>query len=134
MIRPSIRIASALVALLLIAFGVITILFDEPLVIAAFAMTFGTLFVLPVFAGRRPPRAEELDGINADLRRFRTAMLGCFGFALVIYLTIATNPTASTDSLNSLAALGAAWWIVGFIALFFVAYFASRRAVLIAQD
>jgi hypothetical protein len=81
-------------------------------------------------ASARDPRAAELQSINEWLARLRTAMLVCYAAALVLYLTVASIPGASTDTLQTLASLGTAWWAVGFATMFCMAYCASRRAAL----
>ena len=54
-------------------------------------------------------------------------MVVCYGTALWIYLMVLSSQRAGTTNLERLASLGAAFWTVGFVAMFFTAYFASRR-------
>jgi hypothetical protein len=91
----------------------------RPVVAALFAPA--AILALPLFASTHPPRVEELPALNENVMRFRTAGLICFTVAVLINL-------ASHDS--NVAALGVAWWAVGFGLIPFALYFASRRAML----
>jgi hypothetical protein len=91
----------------------------RPIVAALFALA--AVLALPLFASTRPPRAEEWDALNENVARFRTAGLICFTIAILINL-------APTN--DRIAALGVAWWAVGFGLIPFALYFASRRAML----
>jgi hypothetical protein len=89
--------------------------------IAAVIFAPATLLALPLFASNRPPRRDEWTSLNENVSRFRTAGLICFSFAVLI------NVAATS---GRLAALGVAWWAVGFGMIPFTLYFASRRAML----
>ena len=89
--------------------------------IAAVLFAPAALLSLPLFASTRPPRRDEWTSLNENVTRFRTAGLICFSFALLI------NAAATS---GRLAALGVAWWAVGFGLIPFAFYFASRRAML----
>jgi hypothetical protein len=91
----------------------------RPIAAALFAPA--ALMALPLFASTRPPRPEEWAALNENVTRFRTAGLVCFSFAIVI------NALATS---GAVAALGVAWWAVGFGLVPFAVYFASRRAML----
>src|SRR4051794_21654659 len=71
------------------------------------AVLFGpaALLCLPLLASTRPPRPEEWEALDENVRRFRTAGLICFSFAVII------NALGASERL---AALGVAWWAVGF--------------------
>jgi hypothetical protein len=127
MIRPALRIASALVGLLIIAAGTAR----PPLSLIIAAM--GVLFLLPLFATWRAPRVEDFEWLTEWVDRLRTAMVVCYGTALWIYLMVLSSQRAHTDNLQRLASLGAAFWMVGFVAMFFTAYFASRRSAVARQ-
>jgi uncharacterized MnhB-related membrane protein len=49
------------------------------------------------------------------IQTLRLAALICFSFSVLIYALVMTMH-ASPDVLNSIAALGAAWWTVGVMA------------------
>ena len=91
----------------------------RPVAVALFAPA--ALCSLPLFASNRPPRRDEWTTLNENVARFRTAGLVCFSVAVLI--------NAATTS-GRLAALGVAWWAVGFGMIPFALYFASRRAML----
>jgi len=91
----------------------------RPIAAALFAPA--ALVALPLFASTRPPQPDEWASLNENVTRFRTAGLVCFSFAIVI------NALATS---GAVAALGVAWWAVGFGLVPFAVYFASRRAML----
>lgn len=124
MIRPALRIASALAGLLVITAAITSRL--QPL--GSVVTMIGVLFLLPLFASWRAPRAEELEWLTEWVNRLRTAMVVCYGTALWIYLMVLSSQHARTANLQRLASLGAAFWTIGFVAMFFTAYFASRRS------
>jgi hypothetical protein len=128
MIRPALRIASALVGLMIIAAGTAS---RPPLSLMIAGL--GVLFLLPLFATWRAPRVEDFEWLTEWVDRLRTAMVVCYGTALWIYLMVLLSQRAHTDSLQRLASLGAAFWMVGFVAMFFTAYFASRRSAVARQ-
>lgn len=118
MIRPSIRVASALVALF---------------VLLVTRNPFALLIAIPLFATWRAPAADELPSIEGDYRRYRLAMFVCFVAAYLSFLFAVTTRGLRSDSIQRVAALGGALWIVAFLLLFPTAYYASRRAVLLAS-
>ena len=127
MIRPALRIASALAGLLMIAaqpqFRSMSIVLTA----------IGALLFLPLFASWREPRLEEFEWLNEWVSRLRTAMVVCYGTALWLYLMVLSSQRAASDALERLASLGAAFWTVGFVAMFFTAYFASRKSALLRE-
>ena len=125
MIRPALRIASALAGLM-----VITAAITARLPLGIIVASLGALFLLPLFASWRAPRVEEFEWLTEWVGRLRTAMVVCYGTALWIYLMVLSSQHAHADNLQRLASLGAAFWTVGFVAMFFTAYFASRRSAL----
>ena len=125
MIRPTLRIASALAGLLVITAAIAV---QPPL--GVIISSVGALFLLPLFATWRAPRVEEYESLTEWVNRLRTAMVVCYGTALWIYLMVLSSQRAHSDNLQRLASLGAAFWTVGFIAMFFTAYFSSRRSAL----
>ena len=124
MIRPALRIASAFAGLLIITAAISSRLGAIGFVI----ITIGVLFFLPLFASWRAPRVEEFEWLTEWVNRLRTAMVVCYGTALWIYLMVLSSHNALSSNLQRLASLGAAFWIVGFVAMFFTAYFSSRRS------
>ena len=87
------------------------------------------IFALPLFASNRPPREEEWASLNENVARFRTAGLVCFTLAVLMQAAIAALRLGAPVNAR-LAALGVAWWAVGFGLIPFALYFASRRAML----
>ena len=126
MIRPSLRIASALAGLLIITAAITSQLHALGIVVT----TIGVLFFLPLFASWRAPRVQDFEWLTEWVHRLRTAMVVCYGTALWIYLMVLSSQHAHTTNLERLASLGAAFWTVGFLAMFFTAYFASRKSAL----
>ena len=120
MISLRLRIAAGLAALLVAAAACYVLVRTHRPVLAALFVPAAVL-ALPLFASTRPPRAEEWDALNDNVMRFRTAGLICFTVAVLI------NIAPPSDRM---AALGVAWWAVGFGLIPFALYFASRRAML----
>jgi hypothetical protein len=120
MITLRFRIAAALGAL---AFAVVAcyVLVHARRPIAAVLFAPAGVLALPLFASTRPPQREEWTSLNENVARFRTAGLICFSAAVLI------NAMAPS---GRVAALGVAWWAVGFGLIPFALYFASRRAML----
>jgi hypothetical protein len=114
------RIAAALGALA-IAAGACYVLARAKRPIAAVLFAPAAVLALPLFASTRPPQREEWTSLNENVARFRTAGLICFSVAVLIN---AVGPS------GRVAALGVAWWAVGFGLIPFALYFASRRAML----
>lgn len=124
MIRPSLRIASALAGLLMITAAITSQMHSLSIAVTS----IGVLFFLPLFASWRAPSVQDFEWLTEWVQRLRTAMVVCYGTALWIYLMVLTSQRAGTANLERLASLGAACWTVGFVAMFFTAYFASRRS------
>jgi uncharacterized membrane protein len=120
MIRPALRVVAAVAGLLVLIAGL-----GWPLRVA------GILLMLPLFASWRAPRAEELENLSEWVARLRTAMVVCYGTALWLFIATARMTRAPYESVRSAAALGSAFWTVGFVAMVFTAYYASRRAALL---
>ncbi|GEM_PF-1569135 len=131
MIRPSLRIASAFAGLLIIAAAATSKSELRYLTVAVSCM--GGLFLLPLFASWRAPRIEEFEFLSEWVGRLRTVMVVCWGAAFYLYMSVLTAQSARTEALEQLASLGAAFWTVGLISLFFTAYFNSRRTALIRE-
>ena len=120
MISTRLRIAAALAALAVaVAACYVLVHTHRPMAAALFAPAI--VLALPLFASTRPPRLDERDALNENVARFRTAGLICFSLAVLINLA---------PSSGRVAALGVAWWAVGFGLIPFTLYFASRRAML----
>jgi hypothetical protein len=124
MIRPSLRIASALAGLMIITAAITSQMHTLGIAITS----VGVLFFLPLFASWRAPSAQDFEWLSEWVQRLRTAMVVCYGTALWIYLMVLSSQRAGSTNLDRLASLGAAFWTVGFVAMFFTAYFASRRS------
>jgi hypothetical protein len=82
-----------------------------------------------MFGRREPPRREDLALLTETIHRLRVATLVCFSLSVLIYALVSAMP-ASAETLNRVAALGTAWWVVGFLMMLGSVYFASRRAML----
>ena len=120
MISTRVRVATGLAALIVAALACYVLLrVRRPIGAALFAPA--VMLAMPLFASNRPPRREEWDRLNENVARFRTAGLVCFSVAVLINVA---------SSSGSVAALGVAWWAVGFGLIPFALYFASRRAML----
>lgn len=126
MIRPALRIASAFAGLLVITAAISSRIGGLGVAI----VTLGGLFFLPLFASWRAPRVEDFEWLTEWVNRLRTVMVVCYGTALWIYLMVLSSQNAHTGNLQRLASLGAAFWTIGFVAMFFTAYFSSRRSAL----
>jgi len=124
MIRPSLRIASALAGLMIITAAITSQLHALGIAVTS----LGVLFFLPLFASWRAPRVQEYEWLTEWVQRLRTAMVVCYGTALWIYLMVLSSQQAGSVNLQRLASLGAAFWTVGFLTMFFTAYYASRRS------
>jgi len=120
MISTRLRIAAALAAFAVASIACY-VLWHAGRPIAAVLFAPAALLALPLFASTRPPRIEEWDALNENVARFRTAGLVCFTLAVLMNLA---------PSNERVAALGVAWWAVGFGMVPFTLYFASRRAML----
>lgn len=131
MIHPVIRIASAIAGIVLLSIA----MDGERSVYASLVFSAtGVLLLLPALASWREPRPEDFERLLENEHRFRGAMFACYGAALLIYLFVVTMREARTDLLQRAASLGAAFWTVGFIVMYFAAYYASRRAFLVDRD
>src|SRR5262249_27055831 len=120
MIGFRLRLASAVAAGALIA-AACYVMMHEHHAIGAALFAPAAVLALPLFASTRPPSREQWNALNENVARFRTAGLVCFSVAVLINLA---SPS------GSVAALGVAWWAVGFGLIPFALYFASRRAML----
>jgi len=127
MISFRLRLASAFAAAAICAFALWAVVEGRSVAAALFAP--GAALLLPLFASRRPPRADEWDALSDNVARFRTAGLICFTIAVVAH-TIAVMMSVGAAASDQIAALGVAWWAVGFGLVPFAFYFASRRAML----
>lgn len=75
-----------------------------------------------------PSRLRELRRIDEQLQRFRSAMFVCFCAAAFLYgFVMSARRRAATDSLQEMASLGAAFWVVGIVLMFFVVYYRAQR-------
>src|SRR5947199_8436680 len=104
MISTRVRIAAGITALV-VAVAACYVLVHARRPIAAALFAPAALMALPLFASTRPPRADEYTSLNENVARFRTAGLICFSFAILI------NALGTS---GRVAALGVAWWAVGF--------------------
>jgi hypothetical protein len=113
MIRPSIRVAAAIAGALVLVAGLSVIADDFR---DGTAMLIGSIFLFaPAFM---PP----IDAVSAS--RFRIAAMICFTFAGLTW--IAVMMMRNRDVANSVAALGVASWLAGFVLTPIAVYYHSR--------
>jgi len=92
------------------------------------ALFVAALLALPAMFGGKKPQEHDLARIDEHLHRFRSAMFLCFAAATAVYaFVIGVRSSASEALLQQLASLGVSLWIVGFVLIFFVAYYRSQR-------
>jgi hypothetical protein len=71
---------------------------------------------------------QDLPRIEEHLRRFGVAMMACFTSAVfVLAFVVQGRGSLGADALQQLASLGVALWLVGFLLVFFVAYYRALR-------
>ena len=123
MIPPPVRIACALVGVVLLAVAG----FDRnvPVMIA------GALFLLPATFGGGRTRAGDLQRLETSIRLFRSASLLCFGAALGLYAIVLSMKDRLGAMAQQAGILGAAFWLVALLLLFLFAFYASRRRALV---
>ena len=74
------------------------------------------------------PSPRDLPRIEEQLHRFGSAMMFCFLAAVLVLLFIVNlRGQVAAGVLQQLASLGVALWLVGFVLLFFVAYYRALR-------
>ena len=130
MIRTSIRVASAIAGVLVLLFGISTFRHDSRQ--GAAMLLGGMACFAPLLASRRTPSLDDERLLAAGANRFRIAAMICFTFAGLTWMGVMTL-RSSHDTANSVAALGVAWWLVGFALTPIAAYYHSRLAM-IASD
>ena len=131
MIRTSIRVASAIAGALVLFAGLYTFRHDSR---QGAAMLLGglTLFA-PLLASRRSPSIDDEQLLEAGANRFRIAAMICFTFAGLTWMAVMTL-RGSHERANSVAALGVAWWLVGFALTPIAAYYYSRLAMIASDE
>ena len=85
------------------------------------ALVLAAILAMPAMFGGAKPSADDLQRIEEQLRRFRSAMLLCFAAAAAIYALVITGHARPAWS------LGIALWLVAFVLMFFVAYYRTQR-------
>lgn len=98
--------------------------------VAALVIAPRALFLIPIFAAAAlaiaamsGPPSHDAARIEEQLRRFRTAMFTCFVAAVL-----------GLRGGRPLALLAVALWLVGFVLMFFVAYYRAQRRMAIADE
>ena len=76
---------------------------------------------------------NERDALTQNVVRYGTAALICFSIAVLMYVTVVAVHM-SANAVESLAALGVAWWIVGCGLVPLTAYWFWRRTQLDQTD
>ena len=70
---------------------------------------------------------SERISLTENIVRYGTAALICFSIAVLMYAAVVTTPF-SASIIESLAALGVAWWLVGCGLVPLAGYWAWRRS------
>ena len=70
---------------------------------------------------------NERTALTENVARYGTAALICFNIAVLMYVTV-TVTRMSSATVESMAALGVAWWVVGCGLVPLTGYWAWRRA------
>ena len=71
---------------------------------------------------------NERTALSENVVRYGIAALICFTTAVLIYVTVVVSHL-NRDAVESIAALGVAWWLVGCGLVPLTAYWAWRRSV-----
>ena len=72
---------------------------------------------------------NERTALSENVVRYGIASLICFTTAVLIYVTVVVSHI-NRDAVESIAALGVAWWLVGCGLVPLTAYWAWRRSQL----
>lgn len=131
--RPLLQFVLACFGVLLLAGSAAFVLTRGFDAIAAAAVVVGLLLLVPAFFDPRSAD-EDLDRLTEELRRYRAATFGCFGISLLICALVTSSRSMSSALQNRFASLGAAFWVVGMILMFFVVHYGTRRATAEARD
>ena len=70
---------------------------------------------------------DERDALTDNVVRYGSAALICFSIAVLTYVAVVTGHL-SARTLESVAALGVSWWLIGCALVPLTAYWAWRRA------
>ena len=70
---------------------------------------------------------DERDALTDNVVRYGSAALICFSIAVLTYVAVVAGHLGSR-TLESVAALGVSWWLVGCGLVPLTAYWAWRRA------
>ena len=76
---------------------------------------------------------NERSALTENVVRYGTAALVCFTIAVATYVCVVAL-RMSSDSVQRIAALGVAWWLVGCGLVPLTAYWACRRSQLDRAD
>jgi glucan phosphoethanolaminetransferase (alkaline phosphatase superfamily) len=71
---------------------------------------------------------NERAALTENVVRYGTAALVCFTIAVITYVLVAVT-RMSSDTMQEVAALGVAWWLVGCGLVPLTAYWAWRRSL-----
>jgi predicted cobalt transporter CbtA len=134
MVSRPLRAVCAFAALVLFLGGIagLVLVARSLYLIAIFA---AAILAVPAMFGGPKPTERELPRIDEHLHRFRNAMFLCFAAAACVYsVVLTTRRTAAQALLQQLASLGVALWLVGFVLMFFVAYYRTRRRLVAERE
>jgi hypothetical protein len=109
-------------------YGGIAGLVVSPNALYVLALFAAAVLVMPAMFGGAKPTESDLPRIEEQLHRFRSAMLICFAATAGVYAFVITSRGRTrTAVLQQLSSLGVALWLVAFVLMFFVAYYATQR-------
>ena len=123
MIRPSIRLACAAAAVVLLILGGFHT--------GVLPIIAGALLLFPATFGGGAATVDDLERIETSRRLFRNAAFLCFSAAVALYAFVLSTTDRLGEVAQQAASLGAAFWIVALILLFLFAFYASRRRALV---
>lgn len=131
MIRTSIRVASAVAGALVLLLGIYA--FRHDVRQGSTLLLAGIVLFAPLFASRSTPSVDDEQRLAAGANRFRIAAMICFTVAGLTWMAVMTL-RGSHETANSIAALGVAWWVVGFALTPVAAYYYSRLAMIPSDE
>lgn len=130
MIRVRVRIALAAAGVALLAAAAFSVRAAGARPAGWLMALLGAAFIVPAVV---ETALGDLDRVEEQLRRFRTAGLLCFTVAVGIYLCVMSLADPRGELATDLAALGTAFWLVAMLMLAAVLLLASRRRTLTSR-
>jgi hypothetical protein len=129
MISPAVRALSASAAIACFLGGVAgLVISSSPFFVIA--LVAAAILAVPAMFGGGQPSQVDLPRIEADLHRYRSAMLICFAGAAAVFAAVITaRGRVAWPALQQLSSLGVSLWLVAFVLMFFVAYYSTQRRI-----